>query len=128
MHVFLVCHYLILEIIFLINNSKSYHLLYQRDVLLLLLSYFLWIILTFIVDEEDILGLLIQWVQRCGTSLVKAAIIPNLEGIEDLMSCKETATMPQTDIASLKVEEICLCKYCMYTVTFYVLLQHLSKD
>jgi hypothetical protein len=58
----------------------------------------------------------------------KAAIIPNLEGSEDLMSCKETATMPQTDIASLKVEEIFLCKYYMYTVIFYVLFQCLRKD
>ena len=40
----------------------------------------------------------------------RAAIIPNIQGIENLMSCKETATMSQTDIGSIKVEDVFLCK------------------
>ena len=40
----------------------------------------------------------------------RAAIIPNIEGIEDLISCKETATMSQTDISSIKVEDLFLGK------------------
>ena len=41
----------------------------------------------------------------------RAAIIPDIEGIKDLMSCKETATMSQTDIGSIKVDELFLSKF-----------------
>ncbi len=47
----------------------------------------------------------------------RAAVIPNLENLGDLMSCRETAALPQTDIASVKVQDILLsnnlfiCKY-----------------
>ena len=40
----------------------------------------------------------------------RAAMIPNIQGIENLMSCKETATMSQTDTGSIKVEDLFLCK------------------
>lgn len=45
----------------------------------------------------------------------RAAIIPNLEGIEDLLSRKETAFMSQMDIASLKVENLFLGRHSMNT-------------
>ena len=40
----------------------------------------------------------------------RAAIIPDVKDIEDLMKCKETATMPQTDISSIKVEDLFIGK------------------
>ena len=40
----------------------------------------------------------------------RAAMIPDLTGIEHLMSCRETATMPQRDIASIKADHLFLGK------------------
>ena len=41
----------------------------------------------------------------------RAVIIPDIECIKDLMSCKETATMSQTDIGSIKVDDLFLGKF-----------------
>ena len=38
----------------------------------------------------------------------RAAIIPNLSDIADLISCKVTMTQPQIDITSLKADDIFL--------------------
>ena len=38
----------------------------------------------------------------------RAAIIPDLTGIEDLLLFRETATMPQRDIASIKADDLFL--------------------
>ena len=40
----------------------------------------------------------------------RAAIIPDIMDIEDLINCKETATMPQTDMSSIKVEDLFIGK------------------
>ena len=43
----------------------------------------------------------------------RAAIIPDVKDLKDVMLCKETATLSQTDISSIKVEDILLGKvYC----------------
>ena len=39
---------------------------------------------------------------------VRGAIIPDISEIEELMTCKETATMPQTDISQVKAEDLFL--------------------
>ena len=48
----------------------------------------------------------------------RAAVIPNLENLGDLMSCRETAALPQMDIASVKVlgNNLFICKYCIYQI------------
>jgi hypothetical protein len=40
----------------------------------------------------------------------RAAVIPDLSDIADLISCEETATQPQIDITSLKADDIFLGK------------------
>jgi hypothetical protein len=42
---------------------------------------------------------------------VRGAIIPDVSEITDLMTEKETATMPQSNISSLKVEDLFLGMY-----------------
>ena len=39
---------------------------------------------------------------------VRGAIIPDVSDITDLMTQKETATMPQSDMSSIKVEDLFL--------------------
>ncbi|CAB4029704.1 Hypothetical predicted protein [Paramuricea clavata] len=39
---------------------------------------------------------------------VRGAIIPDISEIEELMTCKETATMPQTDISQVEAEDLFL--------------------
>ena len=40
----------------------------------------------------------------------RAAIIPDVNDLKDVMLCKETATLSQTDISSVKVEDILIGK------------------
>ena len=53
---------------------------------------------------------------------VRGAIIPDISGITDLMNVKETATMPQSDMSSIKAEDLFLgtvydsCTYCTVSV------------
>ena len=47
-----------------------------------------------------------------------AAIIPDIKDVEDLINCKETATMPQTDISSIKVEDMFIGKVKCVLMTF----------
>ena len=39
---------------------------------------------------------------------VRGAIIPDISEIEELMMCKETATMPQRDISQITAEDLFL--------------------
>ena len=39
---------------------------------------------------------------------VRGAIIPDISEMEDLMTCKETATMSQTDLSQIQAEDIFL--------------------
>ena len=39
---------------------------------------------------------------------VGGAIIPDVSEIKELMTCKETATMPQTDISEVTAEDLFL--------------------
>ena len=48
----------------------------------------------------------------------RAAIIPDIKDVEDLMNCKETATMPQTNISSIKVEDMFIGKVKCVLMTF----------
>ena len=40
----------------------------------------------------------------------RAAIIPDVEDLKDFFLCKETATLPQTDISSIEAKDILLGK------------------
>lgn len=42
---------------------------------------------------------------------VRGAIIPDISEITDLITEKETATMPQSDISSIKVKDLFLGTY-----------------
>ena len=39
---------------------------------------------------------------------VRGAIIPDISGMKDLMTCKETATMSQIDVSQIQAEDIFL--------------------
>ena len=55
----------------------------------------------------------------------RAAIIPDVNDLKDVMLCKETATLSQTDISSVKVEDILYLRNvvyilgCSHCISFY---------
>ena len=58
---------------------------------------------------------------------VRGAIIPDISAITDLMNVKETATMPQSDMSSIKAEDLFLGTVYDYTDT-YLLYSICAQD